>query len=235
MTRIGLTLLIAGVALVGCGGDTDSGSSPDDTDSLQLAPDGTRTGDTAAADTANVLPEATHVATITTDQGDIVLELYGNDAPKTVENFIGHAKAGYYDGIAFHRVVPEFVIQAGDPLSKDTTQRTRWGTGGKPFRGSTLEDEIDTSNRAMKLGYRTGVVAMANTGRPNSGSSQFFIVLGDAVDNELQDIYTIFGKVRSGMETVTKIEMATMPGQEIPQNPSRITKVIIADVPVVGG
>jgi len=122
---------------------------------------------------------------ISTDKGDIVFELYADDAPKTVSNFIYLANAGFYNGLTFHRVEPGFVIQGGDPNGD--------GTGGP---GYTFEDETVTKD------YTEGTVAMANAG-PNTNGSQFFIMLAD--NTGLPKNYTIFGKVISGMDVVKAI------------------------------
>lgn len=135
-------------------------------------------------------------AKITTDKGIITLELYPQDAPKTVINFATLANSGYYNNLTFHRVEPGFVIQGGDPNGN--------GTGGYSIYGSTFEDELNTSASSYKLGYKEGVLAMANRG-PNTNGSQFFIMLAD--NDSLPKNYTIFGKVTSGMDVVKKISV----------------------------
>src|SRR5512133_1698473 len=225
-------IALLGLALVSCGSQNTQEGGSANTDSLQLAPGGASAGgDTSAVASADssAQPEATNVATIATDAGDIVIELFGKDAPKTVRNFIGLAKKGYYAGIAFHRVVPTFVIQAGDPNTRDTTKRQIWGTGGAQLTGSTLEDELDPNAPSARIGYSKGTVAMANTGAPNSGGSQFFIVLSDEGGKQLQFKYSIFGRVRAGEETVRKIEQTGMQG-EMPVTPVRIRKITVQDL-----
>jgi len=136
-----------------------------------------------------VLPEAERLgkrATIETPKGTIVIELLGDEAPLTVSNFITLAKGGFYDGLTFHRVVPGFVIQGGDPNGN--------GTGGPGYR---FKDE------PLKRAYKPGTLAMANSG-PNTNGSQFFIVLPGGEGN-LGPLYTIFGEVVEGMEVVGKI------------------------------
>ncbi len=132
--------------------------------------------------------------TIHTAKGDIVIEFYPDDAPKTVMNFATLAKAGYYNGLTFHRVEPGFVIQGGDPNGN--------GSGGESIYGPTFEDELNASSSSYQAGYLEGVVAMANRG-PNTNGSQFFIMLADTPS--LPKAYTIFGKVTSGMDVVKKI------------------------------
>ncbi|HUI64466.1 MAG TPA: peptidylprolyl isomerase [Bacteroidota bacterium] len=148
-----------------------------------------------AADAGEKGKKPSHpVAVIETTVGTIEAELYPADAPKTVENFIGLAGKKYYDGITFHRVVPGFVIQGGDP--------TGTGAGGKSLWGGEFADELNASTPSYKQGYIKGVLAMANHG-PNTNSSQFFIMLAD--NTTLPKNYTIFGKVIKGMDVVEKI------------------------------
>ncbi len=139
-------------------------------------------------------------ATFKTNQGDITVELYTEDAPKTVANFVKLAGEGFYDGIKFHRVIKGFMIQGGDPLSK--TEGTAWGTGGPGYQ---FEDEIHANNKNNKY-----TLAMANSG-PNTNGSQFFINTAD--NNFLDPKHTVFGKVVAGVETVDAIEgTETQPG-----------------------
>lgn len=133
-------------------------------------------------------------ATINTAKGDIIIQLYPNDTPKTVMNFATLSKYGYYHNLTFHRVVPGFVIQGGDPNGN--------GTGGVSIYGPTFADELNPNTASYLNGYKEGVVAMANRG-PNTNGSQFFIMLAD--DPTLPHQYTIFGKVISGMDVVKKI------------------------------
>lgn len=170
-------------------------------------------------------------ATIETDKGDIKLELYKDAAPKTVDNFVKLAKEEFYDGTTFHRVVEDFVIQGGDPLSKDDDPSND-GTGGP---GYVFDDEINPKSLGLSdemikqleaygytfdyslksISHEQGAISMANAG-PNTNGSQFFIVtVKDQPD--LDGRHTVFGKVIEGMEIV----------QEIEQND--IMKVIIND------
>ena len=126
--------------------------------------------------------------------GTIEIELFENDAPKTAENFVKLAERKYFDGVIFHRVSKEFVIQGGDP--------TGTGRGGKTASGKQLDDELNPAAASYKDGYKRGTVAMANKG-PNTNTSQFFIVLKDLP--ALPKAYTIFGKVVKGMEVVDRI------------------------------
>jgi cyclophilin family peptidyl-prolyl cis-trans isomerase len=133
-------------------------------------------------------PAKTYTATIETNRGDIVVELYADKAPNAVNNFVCLANAGYYDVTVFHRIITGFMVQTGDP--------TGTGRGGP---GYTFEDELPGDD----MNYERGVLAMANAG-PNTNGSQFFINHQDNGQN-LQKNYTIFGKVTEGMDVVDAI------------------------------
>jgi cyclophilin family peptidyl-prolyl cis-trans isomerase len=157
---------------------------------------------------------------ITTKFGDIEVELYSDSAPNTVENFKALTKKGFYDGLIFHRIVPGFVIQGGDPYTRDTTNRRRWGTGGP---GWNIKAEFNKNTHSR------GVLSMARSQDPDSAGSQFFIVLKDS--NFLDGQYTIFGKVKSGMDAVDKIASLETDHADAPINPDQaeIIKVTVID------
>src|SRR5690242_3178306 len=149
-------------------------------------------------------------ATMNTSAGTIAFELFDEDAPKTVENFKKLAGSGFYDGLAFHRVIKEFMIQGGDPEGT--------GTGGP---GYTFEDEIN-DHKVVR-----GALAMANAG-PDTNGSQFFIVTTDAAP-WLDGKHTVFGEVTSGMDAVDAIEgTETGPGDR-PTEPQVIERVELSD------
>ncbi len=156
---------------------------------LALASGCTRSKSEAAAPTPP--PPPPH-AVVETDQGVIEIELLPGDAPKTVENFRLLSERGYYNGLTFHRIVKGFMIQGGDPLGD--------GRGGESAWGGKFADEIqkDSPLYQMGLGYKRGIVAMANAG-PNTNASQFFIL---HQDHPLPPNYTIFGRVIKGQEVV---------------------------------
>lgn len=164
-------------------------------------------------------PVATHTAVIETTLGSIEVELYGLDAPMTVKNFVGLAGQDYFDGILFHRIVPGFVIQGGDPQTKDPAKRAMWGTGGTSIYGGKFRDELNPAAPSYKRGYVRGAMAMANSG-PNTNGSQFFIMLQNS---GLPKNYSIFGYVTKGMDVVDKI-VANGAGAP-PANPVAITDV----------
>jgi peptidyl-prolyl cis-trans isomerase B (cyclophilin B) len=138
-------------------------------------------------------------ATIETNRGTIVAELYDTDAPKTVENFETLANKGYYDGVKFHRVIPKFVIQGGDPLSRDLPEGDRRvGTGGP---GYTIKCETKGNPHT----HEVGALSMAHAGK-DTGGSQFFIVLDEANTRHLNGVHTVFGKVTKGIDIVQQIK-----------------------------
>ncbi len=140
--------------------------------------------------------------TLITSKGAITIELYSDKAPKTVENFTKLAKEGFYNGTRFHRVIKGFMIQGGDPLSKNLADANRWGTGGPGYQ---FADEIHTDNK-----NNIGTISMANSG-PNTNGSQFFINVGN--NNFLDTKHTVFGRVTAGIDVVTAIENTkTAPG-----------------------
>lgn len=157
-------------------------------------------------------------AVIKTNLGEIELELYSNDAPNTVANFVKLAKAGFYNKTKFHRVMKGFMIQGGDPLTIYDSEKEFWGTGGPGYKFS---DEIHANNRNIM-----GSIAMANSG-PNTNGSQFFI---NTVDNNYLDKkHTVFGKVTAGMEVVTSIENTATDENDRPINPIIVQTVDIIE------
>jgi cyclophilin family peptidyl-prolyl cis-trans isomerase len=145
-------------------------------------------------------------ATMQTNQGPIEIELFDDDAPKTVENFKKLANDGFYNGVIFHRVIPDFMIQGGDP--------TGTGTGGPGYQ---FEDEFNDHK------VERGALAMANAG-PNTNGSQFFIVTAEATP-WLDGKHTVFGKVTSGMEVVDVIEQAETDPRDKPLEEMRIESI----------
>jgi peptidyl-prolyl cis-trans isomerase B (cyclophilin B) len=138
------------------------------------------------------------VAVIKTTAGEMVIEFWPDVAPKTVENFKTLAKKGFYDGTAFHRVIKGFMIQGGDPLTKDASQEARWGTGDPGYK---IKAEFNERS------HKRGVISMARSQSPDSAGSQFFICHGDPTFLDRQ--YTAFGKLIKGDDVLEKI--ATTP------------------------
>ena len=158
-------------------------------------------------------------AVMTTDSGPLTEVFYYDVAPNTVENFLTLAGGGYYDGLVFHRVVPGFVIQGGDPLGTDPDPQKR-GMGGP---GYTIVSEFNNHP------HLEGVLSMARAEDPNSAGSQFFICLNYAQTQQLDNKYTAFGKVVDGMDAVKAIAAAKVDG-ETPEHPVAIDKVEIFPV-----
>ena len=147
-------------------------------------------------------------ATLHTSEGTIEIELFPEDAPKTVENFTTLAADGFYDGLIFHRVIPDFMIQGGCPQGT--------GTGGPGYQ---FEDEFN-DHKVVK-----GALAMANAG-PNTNGSQFFIVTADATP-WLDGKHTVFGQVTDGMDVVDKLEGLPTDGRDKPREDAKIDKLTI--------
>lgn len=164
-------------------------------------------------------------ADIVTNKGTIRLELFTEQMPITTENFITLARDGFYDGTKFHRVIEGFMIQGGDPNSK-SDDTTRYGQGGPEY---TIADEFVDD---PKLTNVRGTIAMANTGQPNSGGSQFFINLGDNIgldyDKEPRTSrHPVFGTVVSGMDVVDAIAAVETGERDIPTEPVIVETVTI--------
>src|SRR5688572_27924612 len=136
-------------------------------------------------------PAKTYTATLVTTEGDIIIELADSTAPETVNNFVVLSCYGYYDGVAFHRIIPGFMNQAGDPVGPTP------GIGGP---GYNIPDELPTGDDP----YPTGTLAMANTGQPDSGGSQWFITVEGGGD-QLTPTYSAFGRVVEGQDVVDEI------------------------------
>ena len=162
----------------------------------------------------SAIKNMSHIVTIKTNMGDISFVTYDADAPNTVKNFITLVDKGFYDGLIFHRVIPGFMIQGGDPLGI--------GTGGP---GYTFNDELNPATDSYKAGYQKGVVAMANAG-PNTNGSQFFIMVADYA---LPNNYTIFGKVVSGQAVADAISQVKTGPNDFPTSKVVMEKVTVAD------
>jgi cyclophilin family peptidyl-prolyl cis-trans isomerase len=145
-------------------------------------------------------------ATLHTNHGPIEAELFDEDAPKTVDNFVKLARDGFYDGVTFHRVIPDFMIQGGDPTGS--------GMGGP---GYTFEDEFN-DHKVVR-----GALAMANAG-PNTNGSQFFVVTAEATP-WLDGKHTVFGQVTQGMDVVDKISSVETDSNDKPREPVVIERV----------
>lgn len=165
------------------------------------------------------------LALLKTNYGDIYIELYTQKSPITAGNFKELVEDGFYDNVKFHRVIPNFMIQGGDPLTKNDSLQNRWGTGGP---GYTIEDEF-----IQGLSNTRGTLSMANSG-PQSGGSQFFI---NTVDNKQLDFnkqplsskHPVFGKVISGMDVVDEISNVARNQRDVPNRAVVIEEAIIIE------
>jgi cyclophilin family peptidyl-prolyl cis-trans isomerase len=164
---------------------------------------------------------------MSTSMGDFTIELFADKMPLTAGNFAKLSKSGFYDGLHFHRVIDKFMVQFGCPHSKDPTS-PRAGTGNGP--DGTIQDEHPAD---AKFSNSRGTLSMANTGRPNSGSSQIFI---NVVDNPYLDWFSpgaskhpVFAKVIDGMDVVDKISKAPRDGGDRPKTPIKMLKVTVND------
>ena len=226
-------LLVGGISYWLGDGMTSSTAATDITDEKEVTLDESLPAplspDELAAYQVDVINEMNPIATITTNQGIIELELFEDTMPITAGNFIKLAEEGFYNGTKFHRVIDQFMIQGGDPISK-TEEVFKYGTGGP---GYTIPDEH------VKGEYLTnvrGTIAMANSG-PNSGGSQFFINL---VDNERLDFdvedpnnskHPVFGRVVRGMDVVDKIgKVEVNTGSSVP-----LTPIVVESVKITKG
>ncbi len=189
-----------------------------------------------------IIPEDAVEVVMSTTLGDISLRLFPTEAPKAVENFVTHAKNGYYDGVSFHRVINDFMIQGGDPLGN--------GTGGESIWGEGFETEF-----TGKLFHFNGAISMANTGAPNSNGSQFFIVNGNQTGDDLLDqaksiglpwvpgaiemyeenngtlhldgAHPVFGYVTGGMDVVEAISQVATNESAVPVDPVVIISITV--------
>lgn len=155
--------------------------------------------------------------TIETNFGNIVFELFPNIAPETVRNFTKLAKSNFYDGTLFHRVIPGFMIQGGDPNTKKS-DKSKWGMGGP---GYTIKAEFSSRS------HLRGIVSMARAMDPDSAGSQFFIVTTDSTFLDKQ--YTVFGQVLQGMDVADKIVKLPRDKNDCPQQEAKIVRISISE------
>ena len=176
------------------------------------APTKTDKKDTPVSNTTN------EVAVIKTVAGEMVIEFWPDVAPKTVENFKTLAKKGFYDGTAFHRIIKGFMVQGGDPLTKDETQQNRWGTGDPGYK---IKAEFNERS------HKRGVISMARSQDPDSAGSQFFICHGDPSFLDRQ--YTAFGKLIQGDDVLEKLATTQTGFQDRPEKRQGVESIQIVD------
>jgi len=162
------------------------------------------------------------IAILKTSAGEMVLEFWPDVAPKTVENFKTLARKGFYDGTAFHRIVKGFMIQGGDPLTKNPNEEESWGTGGP---GHRIKAEFNDRS------HEHGVISMARSSDPDSAGSQFFICLGDA--SFLDRKYTAFGKLIRGEDVLNKIGEMAVTTNNSGERSKPLTRVGVESIRIV--
>ncbi len=180
---------------------------------------------------AKVRDYAHTLADVHTSQGDFTVRFFYDRAPNHVKNFLDLAASGFYDGTLFHRVIRDFIVQGGDPLTKDPKNAFIWGNGGRTdAKGNpvTLKPEFNDTS------HRRGIVSMARSSAPDSASSQFFVVLKDYPSLDRQ--YTAFGEVVKGMDVVDRIAAASDPDPSNPtlgkpRNPQKLLSIELLEEP----
>lgn len=203
---------------------TNSGDASTKTDSAPTAPTASDTAPATPPAAASTEPQEkpmsayeNKIVELHTTAGQINLRFFPDLAPNHVKNFVDLAQEGFYDGTKFHRVIPGFVIQGGDPNTISGNPAS-WGTGGSP-----KNVKAEFSPRP----HKRGILSMARSGHPDSASSQFFICVADVTS--LDNAYTVFGEVTQGMDVVdTIVNAKTVPGDR-PENPTTITKAVVRD------
>jgi peptidyl-prolyl cis-trans isomerase B (cyclophilin B) len=171
---------------------------------------------------ADAQDAAKEVAVLKTNKGEMVAEFWPDVAPKTVENFKKLAREGYYDGTAFHRIIKGFMIQGGDPLTKDASKEDAWGTGDPGYK---IKAEFNDRKHVK------GVLSMARGGHPDSAGSQFFVVLDDApfLDNK----YTTFGKLIKGEDVLEKIGDTPVTRSRTGEQSKPTERIVLESVKIV--
>jgi peptidyl-prolyl cis-trans isomerase B (cyclophilin B) len=178
------------------------------------------TNSTSAAPAAKSTSE--DVAVITTTEGTMVIAFWPKEAPNTVANFEKLARQGFYDGTCFHRIIKGFMVQGGDPLTKDASQADAWGTGGP---GYSVNAEFNDHS------HQYGVISMARSSDPNSAGSQFFICDGDA--HFLDHQYTAFGHLIKGGDVLDKIANTPVGPSNGGENSKPLTRVGVTSIKIV--
>src|SRR5205814_9307627 len=169
-----------------------------------------------------LMSSANEVAVIKTSEGEMIAEFWPDVAPNTVENFKKLARSGFYDGTAFHLIVKGFMIQGGDPLTKDPAKESRYGTGDPGYK---IKAEFNDRS------HERGVLSMARSNDPDSAGSQFFICLANV--SRLDHQYTTFGKLIKGDEVLGKIGDTTVTRNSMGENSKPTTRVIIEKIDIV--
>lgn len=196
---------------------TDSAATSATETTTSTAVETTSSADAAATQEKPMSSYENKVAELHTSAGQIDIRFFPDVAPNHVKNFLTLAEQGFYNGTKFHRVIPGFMIQGGDPNTK-SGDPAMWGTGGS---GKNVDAEFNP------VKHTRGIVSMARSSNPNSASSQFFIMVADypSLDNQ----YSVFGQVTKGMEVADKIVSSPKGVNDRPHNPTTIDKIVIRD------
>lgn len=227
---VGSTVLVAGIAFwLDHKAPSQHGLTLDETQGDIVSPLSPKELSVVAPTITN---DMNPIVTLHTNQGDIKLELFADQMPITVGNFVKLAEEGFYDETKFHRVISGFMIQGGDPNTKTTNELT-YGTGGP---GYTIQDEFVEGEL---LTNARGTIAMANTGQPNSGGSQFFINLVDNTPLDfnkqpLSSRHPVFGRVIAGMDVVDAIGKTETNERDLPTSPVIIESIEVTEVDTAG-
>ncbi len=220
LVLMGLTKLNSGVPNSIPGATTTSDTYATSTSEAEEPPTtpteaSATTSSTTIPKAMNTTPTENTTLVMKTNKGDITIELFTKDMPVTAGNFLKLVQSEYYDGSKFHRIIDGFMIQGGDPLTKDESMQARWGTGGP---GYTIADEF-----GPRYSNEIGTLSMANAG-PNTGGSQFFI--NTANNTFLDGKHPVFGKVVGGMEVVEMISKTATGPRDVPASPVVIEEIV---------
>lgn len=204
MKKLASLFFISFLLLTGCGKTSES-----DVNVIEGTPPEVVTN----FDQTTMPKKGEQIVVMKTNQGTLKIKLFPTLAPKTVENFVGLVKKGYYDGLTFHRVIPDFMIQGGDP--------TGTGSGGESLWGGKFEDEFHPSLKNIR-----GALSMANAG-PNTNGSQFFIVQKEGGTPHLNGRHSVFGQVFEGMDVVDEIALSARNASDKPLKDRVMEKVTV--------
>ncbi len=226
--KIGILIALLLIILLGLSklGNVDKNKkTSQDADNVKITQENKEDNNKSETKSMNESKEGDTIVVMKTNKGDITIELFTEDMPITAGNFLKLVKEDFYDGVKFHRVIDGFMIQGGDPLTKDDDKQNMWGTGGP---GYAIEDEHVPGFSNLR-----GSISMANSG-PSSGGSQFFINLVDNVnlDYDKQPMtskHPVFGKVIEGMNVVDTIGKVKTGPRDIPVEPVVIEDIVVKE------
>ncbi len=225
--KIGILVALMLIILLGLSklGNVNKNKNSQGSDDVKITQEKKADNNKSEIKSMNESKEGDVIVVMKTNKGDITIELFTKDMPITAGNFLKLIKEGFYDGVKFHRVIDGFMIQGGDPLTKDDGKEGAWGTGGP---GYAIEDEHVPGFSNLR-----GTISMANSG-PNSGGSQFFINLVDNVnlDYDKQPMtskHPVFGKVVDGMDVVDAIGKVETGPRDVPVDPVVIEDIVVKE------